>query len=61
MKNCQICGTKITRHNAGFSNLLDNEEQKRLLKLKKEQTICTDCKFIVMAVEIISPFGRKYE
>jgi hypothetical protein len=58
MKNCQICGTSITEQNNGFSDLLDNEESKRLLHLAKEQTICGECKFTVMALEIISPFKK---
>jgi hypothetical protein len=53
---CDLCGQKISRHNDGFSDLLNNEEQKRLLNLKKGRTICLDCKFTVMALDIISPF-----
>lgn len=55
-KKCAICGNEISEENNGFSNLLDNSETKRLLSLKHEQTICTDCKFTLMAVEIFSPF-----
>jgi len=57
--NCKICKSRITQQNNGFSDLLDNEEKKRFLNLKKNQTICTDCKFIVMSLDIISPFFFK--
>jgi hypothetical protein len=56
MKKCNICNTKISKRNNGFSDLLNNEEHKRTLKLKREQTICIECKFSVMALEIITPF-----
>ncbi len=55
-KTCKICNTKITNKNNGFSDLLDNNERKRLLKLKKEETVCTECKYLFMAVDIMSPF-----
>jgi len=53
---CQICGTKITSKNNGFSDLLNNEERKRLLNLKKNETICMRCKTDMLMLEIISPF-----
>jgi hypothetical protein len=53
---CQICETKITKKNEGFFDLLNNEEQKRLLNLKKEQTICIECKHLLMIIDILSPF-----
>lgn len=56
MKKCAICGTRITGSNTGFSDLLSNSENKKMLKLQPKEIICTECKFIVMAVEIISPF-----
>jgi hypothetical protein len=56
MKKCELCGTEITSKNNGFSDYLDNEERKRLLKLKCNQTICNECKYITLAINIISPF-----
>jgi hypothetical protein len=53
---CQICGAEVTKNNNGFSDLLNNEEKKRVLNLKPEQTVCCECKFTVMALDIISPF-----
>ena len=57
-KTCALCGTKITSDNNGFSDLLSSTEQKKVLHLQPKQAICTECKFTVMAVEIISPFYR---
>lgn len=56
MQKCQLCGDPITSKNNGFSDLLNNDEMKKVLKLRKDQTVCTDCKFTCMAVEILSPF-----
>lgn len=56
MKKCAICGARVISGNTGFSDLLSNEEKKKILNLQPKETICTECKFIVMAVEIISPF-----
>ena len=56
MKQCVLCGTKINNQNNGFSDLLSNKEQKKILHLQPKETICTECKFTVMAVEILSPF-----
>jgi hypothetical protein len=56
MKKCTICNTKITDSNNGFSDLINNSEKKRLLNLKKEQTICLDCKSDLLYAGIISPW-----
>ena len=59
MKKCAICGNKVSVRNNGLSSLLDNEELKRMLDLKKEQTICHECKSTIMALDIFSPFYKK--
>lgn len=56
MKTCKICGRKIKSHNNGLSDLLDNAETKKLLKMKKKDNICIECKFTMMAVDIIIPY-----
>ena len=53
---CQICSATITKSNIGFLDLLDNAEKKRLLNLKKEQTICIECKKTLMYIDVLSPF-----
>ena len=53
---CTLCGEKITKCNNGFSELLDNEEKQKVLQLKHDETICTECKFDLMMLDIISPF-----
>ena len=53
---CQLCGVEITKKNDGFPEIFPVEEHKRLMKLGKGQTVCNECKFLAMAVEIFSPF-----
>jgi len=55
-KRCVLCNTKITAGNNGFSDMLNNEERKRLMGLNKTQTVCLECKFIALALAVISPF-----
>ena len=53
---CKLCDEKINKKNNGFSELLDNEEKKRLLKLKKSETVCTECKTTLLLIDVISPY-----
>jgi hypothetical protein len=55
-KKCAICSTKITRLNNGFLELLTSEEKKRLIGLKKDQSICLECKSEMLYAGIISPW-----
>jgi hypothetical protein len=57
MKKCTICNSKITKNNNGISKeTLNYSETQRFLKLKKEQTICLECKKDLLYAGIISPF-----
>jgi phage-related protein len=56
MKTCKICSEKIKK-NSGLSELaLNNDERRRLLGLKKDESICIDCKKDLLYAAIISPF-----
>ena len=56
MKRCQICSDKIKNNNNGLSDLLDNSEIQKVLKLRKDQTICIECKKDLLYADIINPF-----
>lgn len=56
MKKCALCSTEITLKNNAFPGLFSDDEQKRILKLRKDQTVCLECKSICMMLDIISPF-----
>ena len=54
---CKLCGQKIKKH--GFSNLLDNSENKKLVGLNKDQSICIECKTTMLNMNILHPFVKK--
>ena len=51
---CKICKSKIVKK--GFSDLLNNDEARRFLKLKKKENICMDCKTDLLYNNMLAPW-----
>ena len=56
MKQCEICKRPIRGNNNGFSDLLNNDERKKTIGIDREQTICIECKSILLYTGLISPY-----
>lgn len=56
-KICMLCGERVSEKEAGYVDWFNGDELSKLKKLRKQkETICMDCKKIMLYCSIISPF-----
>ena len=54
MKKCEICGTKLNDNGLGIDHIFSIKEKRKLRGLRKDQTICADCKIQMLILNITS-------
>ncbi len=52
---CKLCSNKITKRNDAI-NCLNFDEMDRLLKFKKAQSVCIECRQDLLFANIISVY-----